>query len=374
MKITDVETIMLRLPKVHADGDGLQDVLVIRIHTDDGITGIGEAHTSPLVLKAIIEAPVSQLSVQGLKQLIVGRDPLRINALWNLMYAHTATFGRRGAVINAISGIDIALWDILGKATGRPIHQLLGGALRDTVPVYASDLAPDAPRAAVERAQMHASNGYRAVKFGWGRLGGDVKADARWVHEVRRALGPDVDIMIDMGFPVPFDQAVWLAGALAEDDVFFLEEPLAPDDLDGFARLVEVSPTPIATGEKETTRYGFRELIERGNLRIIQPDIARAGGITEMRRIAAMAAMRSVRVIPHCWATDILVSATLHFLATQEDAPYLEFNVTDNPLRSRLAVDPIRPRDGVVRIPEGPGLGIDLDEETLETYRWFPDA
>ncbi len=374
MKITDVETIMLRLPKVLTNGDGLQDVLIIRVHTDEGVVGIGEAHTSPLVLKSIIDAPVSQLSVQGLKQLLVGKDPLNINELWNLMYNHTTTFGRRGVVINAISGIDIALWDILGKVAGLPVYQLLGGAVRDRVPVYASDLTPGSKSEIIDKAKSRVDQGYQALKFGWGSLGQNAKEDARWVHDVRRALGPEIDIMVDMGSPVPFDVAVWLGNALAEDDVFFLEEPLSPDDLDGFAALVAVSPTPIATGEKETTRFGFRDLMERGKLRIIQPDIARAGGLTEIRRIATLAESRNVQVIPHCWATDVLVSATLHFLATQPNAPYQEFNVMDNPLRTQLLRDPIRPEDGYAHVPRGPGLGIELNEETLETYRWRPDT
>jgi L-alanine-DL-glutamate epimerase-like enolase superfamily enzyme len=372
MKITDIETIMLRLPEVSPVGDGLQDVLIIRVHTDEGITGVGEAHTCPPVLKAIIDAPVSQLTVQGLKQLLIGKNPLHINELWNLMYDCTVTFGRRGVVLHAISGIDIALWDIFGKFSGLPIHQLMGGAVRDQVPVYASDLTPETQSQIMTNAKARVGEGYRALKFGWGGLGQNVKDDARWVRELRRALGPEVDIMIDMGSPVPFDDAVWLGRALAEEDVFFLEEPLSPDDLDGFASLVDASPTPIATGEKETTRFGFRDLMERGKLRIIQPDIARVGGLTEMRRIAALAEVRNVRVIPHCWATDILVAATMHFLATQKEAPYQEFNVMANPLRTELLQEPMRPKDGLLSVPQGPGLGLELNQETLETYHWNP--
>ena len=372
MRITDIETIVLRLPMVAPNGDGLQDVLLVRVHTDEGIVGIGEVHTCPLAAKAIIDAPISQLSVQGLKGLLVERDPRRINELWERMYRHTSTMGRRGVVVNAISGIDIALWDILGKATGQPIHRLLGGAVRDEIPVYASDLTPASPEAAIDRARMHVANGHRAMKFGWGALGQNVRSDARWIHAVREALGPDIDIMIDLGMAVPFDEALWLARTLAEDRIYFLEEPLSPDDLDGFAQLVAQSPTPIATGEKETTRFGFRDLIERGKLRIIQPDIARAGGITEIRRIAAYAELHGARVIPHCWATDILVSATLQFLATQQDAPYQEFNVMENPLRTELLVNPIKPKNGIIAIPQGPGLGIELNEDTVERYRWTP--
>ncbi len=372
MKITDIETIVLRLPDVAPNGDGLQDVLIIRVHTDSGITGIGEAHTSPQVLKTIIDAPLSQLSVQGFKQLLVGRDPRDIDGLWNLMYNHSTTYGRRGVVIHAISGIDIALWDILGKTKGVPVHELLGDAIRTSIPAYASDLSPATPELAVEMARRSVDSGFRAVKFGWGGLGTDIDGDAATAAKIRRAVGPGIDIMIDMGVPVPYDDALRLARRLAESDVFFLEEPLSPDDLEGFSRLVRESPTPIATGEKETTRFGFQALMERGGLRIIQPDVARAGGLTEMRRIAALADRAGARVIPHCWATDILVSATLHFLVTRQDAPYQEFNVTNNPLRTRLLRDPLVPRDGLLRVPEGAGLGIELNEETLAAYRWEP--
>jgi L-alanine-DL-glutamate epimerase-like enolase superfamily enzyme len=372
MRITDIETIMLRLPEVRPNGDGLQDLLVIRVHTDEGLVGIGEVHTAPLVARAVIDAPISQLTVQGFRQLLIGRDPRRINELWHLMYDHSTTFGRRGIVVNVISGIDIALWDLLGKSLGVPIHQLLGGAVRDTMPTYASDLTPDTLEEIVDLAVRHQGSGFAAMKFGWGGLGRDVREDARWIAAVRDAVGPDVALMLDMGEPAPFDQALWLARALADSDVAFLEEPLSPDDLDGFRDLVAISPTPIATGEKETTRFGFRDLMERGGLRIIQPDMARVGGVTEMLRIAALAEVRDVRVIPHCWASDILVSVTCQFLATRQDAPYLEFNVMDNPLRTQLLVEPIRPIDGRVRVPDGPGLGIELNPETLDRYRWEP--
>lgn len=372
MKITEIQTDILRLPHVQANGDGLQDVLLIRIHTDEGIVGIGEAHTVPTVLKAIIDAPVSQSTGQGLAQLLIGRDPRQINALWSLMYDCSATYGRRGVVVQAISGIDIALWDILGKVCGQPIHRLLGGGRRDRLRAYASDLSPETPDEIVSRACRHVADGFTALKFGWGGLGASVRDDAAYVERVRAAVPEEVDIMLDMGTPIPFEEALWLADALAEYRVAFLEEPLSPDDLDGFAALTARARTPIATGEKETTRFGFRDLVERGGLRIIQPDIARCGGITEMLRIAALAELRGVTVIPHCWATDILVSATAQVLATLPSAPYLEFNATDNPLRRRLTSAPICPVDGHVRVSDAPGLGLELNEDTIAEFRWSP--
>ncbi|MEA2780650.1 MAG: L-rhamnonate dehydratase [Rhodospirillaceae bacterium] len=369
MKITDIETIVLRLPEVRPIGDGCQSVLLIRVHTDEGITGIGEAHSNPAVSKAIIDAPLCSIASRGLRELLIGENPLDIGRLWDKMYTATQIYGRRGAVMHAISGIDIALWDILGKVAGQPIHRLLGGARQTRFAVYASDLMPDTIEATVELALRHRASGYRAMKLGWGTLGRSSHQDVRRVEAVRKAVGDDFDLMVDIGTPIPFDSALYLGRAFADLGVYFLEEPLSPDDLDGFRRLVAASPTPIATGEKETTQFAFRDLMERGDLRIIQPDVARVGGISEAMRIAALAEARGVQMIPHCWATDILVAATLHVIATLRTCPYLEYNVTDNPLRTQLLAAPIRPEDGMVAVPTGPGLGITLDETTIARYQ-----
>lgn len=369
MRITDIATIVLRLPTVLPNGDGLQDVLIIKVHTDVGLTGIGEAHTAPTILKAIIDAPVSQLTGQGLKQMLIGEDPRDITRLWHKMYDHTSTFGRRGIVLNAISGIDIALWDLAGKALGVPVWRLLGGRVRERIRAYASDLTPDTSEEIVALAERHKAAGFTAMKFGWGKLGNSVRDDLAWVEQVRARIGDDIDVMIDIGTPIAFNDALWLSTALADVGVRFLEEPLSPDDLDGFKRLVTQSPTPIATGEKETSRFGFKSLIDQGGLRIIQPDVARCGGITEMVRIAAYAEQHGVEVIPHCWATDILVSATVHCLAAQVQAPFQEFNVMDNPLRTRLLTNPITVDDGFVAVPGGTGLGIELNDDTIAKYQ-----
>lgn len=371
MKITDIETIMLRLPDVRDIGDGCQSVLIVRVHTDAGITGIGEAHTNPLVSKAIIDAPLCSVSSTGLRGLLIGEDPRDIGRLWDKMYRATQTYGRRGALIHAMSGIDIALWDILGKVAGLPVHRLLGGARRGAVRAYASDLSRDTLEETIEVARAHVEAGYRAMKFGWGGLGQDPRRDVAAVHAIRAAIGDGIDLMIDMGFAVPFDHALHLARGCAEAGVAFLEEPLSPDDLDGFARLVSLSPVAIATGEKETTQYPFIDLIARGGVRIVQPDIARVGGISEAMRIVAYAEGHGADVVPHCWSTDILVAATLQIVATQRRAPFHEYNATANPLRTDLLVEPIRPdADGNLHVPDGPGLGITLNEDTIERFRW----
>src|SRR5258708_208158 len=190
MKITDIEGVMVRLPAVKPIGDGCQTILIIKVKTDEGLVGIGEAHSNPLVSKAILDAPLCSISSSGLRELLIGQDPRDINRLYDLMYKRSVTYGRRGAVMHVISGIEIALWDILGKATGQPIHRLLGGARKTAFNAYASDLAPDTAKGAVKLAERHAAAGYKAVKLGWGGLGGNPKEDAALVGPVRKAGGP----------------------------------------------------------------------------------------------------------------------------------------------------------------------------------------
>jgi len=255
-------------------GDGCQSICVIRIHTDEGIVGIGEVHTNPLAAKAIIDSPMYSVSGQGLAHVIVGEDPRDINRLWDRMYQRSQTYGRRGLLMHALSGIDLALWDILGKEAGLPVYRLLGGARKRQHVFYASDLSQPTLEGTIDQALAHKAHGYQAMKFGWGALGRDRKADVAVAAGLRQALGPNFDIMIDMGFAVPLDHAIHLGRAYFEHGIYFLEEPLSPDDLDGFAKLVAASPTPIATGEKASHEFDYLDLMDRGNLRIIQPDIA----------------------------------------------------------------------------------------------------
>jgi len=369
MKITDVNTRYLRLPAPSVSGDNLQDLLIVEVRTDAGLSGIGEVHTNALAARAIIETAGYHTSSRGLKEILLGEDPRDIGRLWDKMYALTQSYGRRGLLIHAISGIDIALWDILGKSLNTPVYRLLGSCRRKAVKAYASDLSPPTLDETVVLAQRHVAAGFHGVKIGWGSLGGEVEQDVERVRAVRKAVGSSIDIMIDLGMPIPLEKAIWLGHAMAEHGVYFLEEPLSPDDMNGWSELVAHSPTPIATGEKESTRFGFAELMDSGRLRIIQPDVARAGGLTECLRIAAHAEARGVCVIPHCWSSDILVAATMHLISTLAICPYLEFNAMDQPLRTALLKSPIRPLDGIVHVPEGPGLGIELDPVIVERYQ-----
>jgi len=370
MKITDVKTTVLRLPNVKPIGDGIQDLLVIEVITDDGIAGIGEVHTSPHIAQAVIEAPISHYAGRGLKEVILGRDPLDRETLWMDMYRFSAVYGRRGIAIHAISGIDIALWDILGKATGLPVHKLLGGAYRKKVRPYASLLMPKTQREAKAEVEKCLEHGFSAIKLGWGPLSGDLSVIQGLIEAVREAAGDDVDIMLDIGFGLTMKRAEELVQALEPFNIFFLEEPLSPDDLAGYAKLCSKTGIAIAAGEKETTYYGFRDLIKIGKVDIIQPDLARAGGFTECKKIADLAQKEGIMCIPHCWSSDILLSATLQLAACIQDLPYVEFCTLETPLRTGVTERHIKVTDGIIEIPDSPGIGVELNRETIEKYRY----
>jgi L-alanine-DL-glutamate epimerase-like enolase superfamily enzyme len=367
VKITEIATVVLRLPEVRAIGDGTQDVLLVFVHTDAGVTGLGEVHTSPTVAEAIIHAPVSHVRSRGLASVLVGQDPLRIDELWRRMQEATEVYGRRGVAIHAISGVDLALWDLRGKVEGVCVAELLGGVHHPTLSTYASVLMPDHADDASDLAIRCASAGFSAVKYGWGGLAGGLAHVTDLVGAVRNAA-PDAGLMIDVGSGLEFDDARRLVDAVEPFDLGFLEEPLHPDDLEGFARLSAETSIPIATGEKETALVGFRALMDHGRPDIVQPDLARAEGFSEVERIWDEAVARSVRVVPHCWSTDVLVAATAQFLGSRPEPIPLEFCLEDNPLRRDLITEPLCAVDGQVTVPRGPGLGIELDRAVVERH------
>ena len=370
MKITDIETIVLHLPRKENKADSSQDAVIIRVHTDAGIVGIGETDTHPTIAKAIIEAPFSHSDSQGMRDILIGEDPFNIDKLWKKVYKATAHYGRRGALIQVLGGIDIALWDIVGKATKVPVCKLLGGRFRDTIRAYASALFPQTRQALIEMAQAIVERGFTAVKFGWGGFGKDVSSDMELVAAVRKAVGPDVMLMVDGGECMDVAGATERAKRLEVFDVFWFEDPLRPDDLSSYAKLTRESPVRIAAGEAETTHYPYKDLMEKGGLDIVQPDLARVGGISEAKQIAQMAYDRGVLCVPHCWSTGIVIAATLHFLAAYPQDSFLEFCITDSPLRNDLTVQPMEiDQDGMLAVPDGPGLGIELNEEVMERYR-----
>lgn len=370
MKITDVEAIYLRLPEVKEQCDSGQDALVVRVSTDAGITGIGEVDSNPMSVKGAIEGPFSHTVACGLRELIKGEDPFETEYIWNKMYRGNIYGGRRGAGFHAMSGIDIALWDIKGKALGLPIWKLLGGGFHEKLRVYASSLWGRNSQATRELAQRYRDRGFTAVKFGWDPMGKDENTDIALVREARAGLGDNVDLLVDAGLAWTAKTAIRRARAFEEYNIFLLEEALAPDDYDGYRKLSQAVDIPIAAGEEESGRQSFIELMDRGQVDVIQVDLSRVGGFTEAMKVATLAADRGVMVANHGFTTYINVAAALHFLNSIPNTLIVEFVAEEQTtLRDQVTKQRLLATDGFVGIPMEPGLGIDLDDEKLEAFR-----
>lgn len=368
MKITDVEAIHLRLPDVEEVADGTQDVLVVLIHTDDGITGIGEVTSQSYVAKAVFEAPRSAERRHGLKQILIGQDPLDAEGLWQRMYYQTNRYGRRGVAVHAISGADIALWDIRGKVEGKPVYELLGGKHRNTVRAYASYLFGDTAECTAQLAREAVDLGLTAAKFGWGPFGKDPDADFAHVKAAREVLGDNRDLMVDAGHAWRWETALERSKLLEPLRIGWLEEPLGQDDRKGYTALCRRSPVPIAAGEGDVTHWDFEDLIERG-LQVIQPDVAFCGGLTVCRKVSEMAEEAGRRCVPHCFSTGINLTASLHWMASTPKGDLVEYCLRPSPLMRKLVKNLPPLENGRVPVPHGPGLGIELNLDILEQYR-----
>lgn len=368
MKITSVEALHLRLPRVEMKADGTQEVLIARVCTDTGLVGHGEAVSCSTVARAIIEAPRSAPFRHGLGAALIGLDPCEVAARWADMYEASRWYGRRGAVMHAIAAVDTALWDILGQDRGQPCHALWG-TKRRSIRAYASVLFPDTPTEAAELAQDLAGRGFTALKFGWGRFGRDQAHDHAILCAIRDAVGEDVDLMVDAGRVWDVETAIARARKLFEEfAILWLEEPLREDDLDGYRQLSAVASGRIACGETEETLAQFIDLLERG-VAVVQPDIGRAGGPSVCMRISEAAAARDRWCVPHCFGSGVNLVSSIHWAAAAPAAPFIEYPFTESPLRNAL-VNGIPPmRDGQVTLPEAAGLGITLDEAVVARFR-----
>jgi D-galactarolactone cycloisomerase len=366
MKITDVQTLRLRAP-IPADGQvfsrsgvrSSRSATLIRIDTDEGISGLGSASGNGELIEAIVG--------KVLKPLLLGMDPTDIDAIWDKAYVRGGhkEFGTRGVGVVALSGVDIALWDILGKARGVPLYQLLGGKCRDKVPVYATALYPEEPSKVAKRARAFAEQGFHGVKI---KVGFDLEQDIRIVRAVRAELGRDFVVMTDANQGYNVDVALKASDAFADCGAFWLEEPLFIEDIEGHAVLREKGRTPVAVGENLNMLYGFENFIVRGAVDFIQPDVARAGGISEIKKISALAAKHKVPVSFHTWGDGVALAASVHLSAAIENCIVMELDYTYNPLREELLREPFKVKDGFLLPPEKPGLGIELDQSALEHF------
>ncbi len=369
MKITDVRITGLSGGTV--EGGWVDDLkpeedinTIIEVLTDEGPVGIGSAMTS----KALIEA-----SVKLLRPLLIGEradEPARVS---EKLRQSTFWQGRGGAVEHAISGIDIALWDLMGKICNQPVARLLGGSYRDRVKPYGSILF-DEPGRLREKLRDVTARGFKAIKLGWRPFGRrDRKTDELLIKTARDTVGPSIELMVDAGgseqfWPHGYKWALETAKMLAAYDVVWFEEALPPDDLEGFIELRRHAPLPISTGEVLTRRQSFRPFLERHAVDIIQPDCTKCGGLTEAWRIGWMAYEHNILLVPHGWNTAVGLAADLHLTAALPVARYVEY-LTPSPYLDALITTPFQPdAEGYLRVPKAPGLGIELNPEALKRF------
>ncbi|MAZ95313.1 MAG: mandelate racemase [Planctomycetaceae bacterium] len=369
MKIVDIEihpllggTVDGGWPDGHEPEDDLHTLL--EIVTDEGLRGIGSVFTN----SALVEA-----GVETLRPLWEGESALEPERVSEKLRQSSFWQGRGGTLEHVISGIDIGLWDLLGKASGQPVSRLLGGCYRDRIKPYASMLF-DEPGPMKDRLEKTVARGFRAIKLGWRPFGRrDSQFDELLVKTARQAVGPDVDLLVDAGgseqfWPHRYKWAMRTAQMLADYDVGWFEEPLPPDDLEGYARLTAVSPVPIAGGEVLTRRQAFQPWIERRAVDILQPDVTKCGGLSEVRKIAWQAYDHHIQLVSHGWNTAVGVAADLHLAAAMPVALYVEF-LTPAPYIDRIINSPFQLDDeGCLHVPSGPGLGIELNREALEEF------
>jgi D-galactarolactone cycloisomerase len=343
--------------------------MVVEIETDVGLVGWGECYGPAMINAAVVES---------LSTLLIGQDPMRGEWIWREIYSRYRDHGQKGSIIQGLSGIDIALWDLKGKFLGQPIHRLMGGPLRSEVHAYATGLyrrdegRPDLYLA--EEAAGYASEGFNAVKL---KVGFGVAEDARVTKAIRDAIGPTVGLLIDANHAYDAVSAIQLGRKIEELDIGWFEEPVPPEDVAGHRQVREALTIPIASGECEFTRFGFRDLITTRAVDIVQPDTCSAGGLSECKKIADFAETYNLRYAPHVWGSGIALAAALQLLAVIPSftpqslnpvEPMLEFDRTEHPIRQALLLAPIEHRNGIVQVPDGPGLGIEIDRTVLKRF------
>jgi L-alanine-DL-glutamate epimerase-like enolase superfamily enzyme len=388
LKITEVESHVLLAPDYDVSlTSSAQDSLIVVIHTDGGVSGVGECDANPWMAKACIEAPGTHTMGLSIKEMLIGENPFKIGDLWKKLYLGTAMNGRRGMVIHAMSAIDMALWDLCGKTVGKPVHALLGGATRQAITPYAS-LQPasgkfeeyrDALCASAEKAK---ALGFKAMKteitmngpYAHGGMRESFPRHTEVLKAVRKTIGPDITLMVDV-------QYLWEDAKTCletvkdwgEYNIYFLETPIWSDNTTDMAKLVAEAPMKIAFGEWLATRFEFEELMDIGKIQVAQPDVGRVGGIGEAKIVCDMAKERGRIIVPHCWKTGISISATAHLAFVTDHCAFIEYlpaQLCHERLRRELAHEELvlRP-DGTIPLPQRPGLGVEVDWDVVRRYR-----
>ena len=366
MKIIDVKTFRLRaaIPEQGQvfSRSGIRNsrsTTLVQVETDEGVTGVGSCSGNGELIEVIVSKIV--------KPLVVGMDPMTIDEIWDKAYIRAGhkEFGTRGIGVVTLSGVDMALWDILGKVREVPLYQLLGGRYRNKVPVYATALYPDQPAKIARRAREFADQGFHGVKI---KVGFDLEQDILNVQTVRREVGSDFIVMTDANQGYSVEVAHTAAAAFADANVYWLEEPLFAEDIAGHALLRKQGSVPIAVGENLHMCYAFENFVVRQAVDYLQPDLARVGGITEVLKIAALASQHQLPISFHTWGDGVSLAASIHLSTALENCTVMELDYTYNPLRSELLRNPIKVQNGFLSPPEMPGLGVELDLAALERF------
>lgn len=375
MKITEVLAHILEAPLREAFAYSraryaARTAMVVEIRTDEGLVGWGECYGPARINAAVVETMAT---------ILVGQDPLRHEWVWQEVYSRYRDHGQKGSIIQGLSGIDIALWDIKGKYLGQPIYRLMGGPLRTAVSAYATGLyrrdQGSAEKYLAEEAAGYVAEGFKGVKL---KVGFGALEDARITKAVREAIGPAVELMVDANHAYDSVAAIQYGRQVEQFNIGWFEEPVPPEDIAGYQEVRRTLRIPIAGGECEFTRFGFRDLISRRAVDIVQPDTCAAGGLSECKKIADFASAYHVRYIPHVWGSGIALAAALQLLAVIPSStppsfnpvePVLEFDRTEHPIRQALLVNPIEHCKGIVQIPDAPGLGIEIDTAALQRFR-----
>ncbi|MEA5013772.1 MAG: mandelate racemase/muconate lactonizing enzyme family protein [Candidatus Limiplasma sp.] len=377
MRITKVEPIVL---KVQLEGNqqfaysqawyDSRVLMILRIETDAGITGWGEAFGPAFVHKAIIESVYAPM--------ITGMDPMDTTVIWETLYNRLQDHGQKGVCIEAISAIDIALWDIKGKALHLPCYQLFGGAHRQRVKPYATGLyhrnSPRLVEELVEEATGYVQQGFRGVKL---KIGFGIEEDKKKIRAIRKAIGDDIALMVDANHAYNSRTAIDIGHVMEECNVAWFEEPVPPEDLDGYLAVKQALKVPIAGGEAEFTKYGYYTLLDRRAVDILQMDNCVMGGPTEYFRVIPQAQVKNVQCCPHIWGSAIAVRTGLHVALAQPDFPkslfpeesWLELDRTANIFREELSQNKLVIQDGYIEKPVEPGLGLEIDEDLILRYR-----
>ncbi|CAM5310420.1 galactonate dehydratase [Aquamicrobium terrae] len=386
LTITGIECHVLLAPDFDPGmTSSAQDSLIVVIHTDGGVSGIGESDANPWMLKTCIEAPGTHTMGLSIKDMLIGEDPFKIGDIWRKLYLGTAMNGRRGAIIHAMGAVEMALWDLCGKAVGKPVHALLGDATRDRITPYAS-LQPaghgfeDYRDALVQSALNAKALGFKAIKsevtmngpYAHGGMRESYDRHTEVVAAVRKAVGPDMTLMIDV-------QYLWEDAATClsvvkdwkEFDIYFLETPIWSDNVREMAKLAESAPMKIACGEWLATRHEFTELMDIGKIGVAQPDVGRVGGIGEAKIVCDMAKERGLTIVPHCWKTGVSISATAHLAFVTDHCAFIEYlppQLCVERLRRELAQEELTLENGTIPLPVKPGLGVEVDWDVVKRY------